>query len=146
MQMNPSPTLVMLRRVGTRLRLASFGKRFYLIWLGACVAYGVLLLTSRLTGLLLEGFPLTTLVAIPLVAAGLGLLFHRRPSMTEAARAVDRQSGTKDLFLTTVLLEQSPGEFKPLVARDAEVKTPRIQPANVVPFSPVSFCRPRLSR
>lgn len=132
--MNSSPTSVMLQHVATRLRLASFGRRFYLFWIATCIAYGALLLTSRLTGVIPDGFTLTTLVAIPLVAAGLGLLFHRRPSVIEAARAVDKQSGAKDLFLTTVLLEKSPGEFKPLVARDAEAKTPRVRPVQVVPF------------
>ena len=55
-------------------------------------------------------------------------------SQGELARLVDQRSGTKDLYLTTVLLEQSPGEYKPLVAHEAEKKAAAIMPDSVVPF------------
>ena len=64
----------------------------------------------------------------------LGLAWPRRPTLRDAARAVDRQAQTEDLFLTMLLLENTPGEYQPLVAAQAEAKAARIRAAEVAPL------------
>lgn len=124
----------LLRRVAARLRLRSFCGRFYVAFLACCGIYAVVLLASRLFGLIPDRFEPETLLAIPAGALAAAFLWHRRPTPVDAARAVDRHGQTKDLFLTLALLDNSPGEYKPLVARDAESRAPRIKPDDVVPF------------
>ena len=96
--------------------------------------YAVGLLSARLLGLIPEWFSFATLAAVPVAAILLCLGWHRRPTLANAARQVDQQTGTPDLFLTAALLENAPGEFKPLVASAAEAKAEKIAPAAVVPF------------
>ena len=64
----------------------------------------------------------------------LGLAWPRRPTLRDAARAVDRPARTEDLFLTMLLLENTPGEYQPLVAAQAEAKAARIRAAEVAPL------------
>ncbi len=124
----------MLKRVGTRQKLSLFGRRFYVSFLVLAGVYAVVLLASRFTGKIPDRFEPYTLLAIPAGALLLGFFLFRRPTDAELARLVDQRSGTKDLYLTTVLLEQSPGEYKPLVANEAEKKAAAIMPDSVVPF------------
>lgn len=86
-----------------------------------------------------------TILAVP-VALALALLsatlLAKRPDLTDAARAADRNAGTKDLFLTVIRLSESPsgtGDYFPLVIRDAEAATKRVDPRRAVP---VPFERP----
>lgn len=125
----------LLQRVGNRLRLRSFARRLYISFLILCGVYGVILLCSRLLGLLPANFEPLTLLTIPIGALICGMLFHRRPSQVEAAHAVDQHSHTKDLYLTLALLETTEGEYKPLVMRDAETRATTIRPVEVVPFT-----------
>src|SRR5437016_3491335 len=104
--MNPSPTLVMLRRVATRVRLASLGRRCYVAWLALCALLALLVLVSRFSGVISVWIGPAALWTLPVGALAAGLLFPRRPTVVDAARAVDHQCGAKDLFLTTVLLDQ----------------------------------------
>ncbi|HLJ11852.1 MAG TPA: hypothetical protein VKU82_11720, partial [Planctomycetaceae bacterium] len=124
----------LLRRVGLRLRLASIGSRLYVSFLISCGAYAVFLLISRFGGVLTEWARPRSLLVVPAAAIIVGLLWHRRPSLVEAARAVDRTNGTKDLFLTVALIEKTAGEYQSLVAKAAEERAAKVQPAAVVPF------------
>ena len=124
----------MLQKVATRQRLALFGRRFYLSFITLGALYAIILLASRLSGKIPDRFEPITLLAIPAGALVLGFLLYRRPTEPEVARLVDERSGTKDLYLTSALLADSPGEYKPLVARDAEAKAKSIKPVAVVPF------------
>src|SRR5262245_66671069 len=96
----------LLKRVVLRLHLAALGRGLYLTFLVACAAYGGLLLASRFTGFYTEWLTVQTMMVVPAVAAIVALLWHKRPTLVDAARAVDRQHGTKDLFLTVALLEK----------------------------------------
>lgn len=127
-------TSAVLKRVATRLKLASIGRRLYVAFLVLCGLYAAALLASRLLGLAPEWFGPASLGVLPLAAILLGLLFHRRPTPLETARAVDRHSGTKDLFLTMALIENSAGEYQPLVASAAEKAAQGVKPDAVVPF------------
>src|SRR5262249_37450573 len=62
------------------------------------------------------------------------VLWHRQPTLIDAARAIDRQHGTKDLFLTVALIEQSAGEYQALVAGAAEERAGKVLADAVVPL------------
>lgn len=127
-------SVTLLRRVALRLRLASIGRRFVLVLLVLCALYAAVLLVSRLTGVIPFDYALALIAGLPVVAALLSLAWHRRPTVVDAARRVDQYRGTKDLFLTTALLQSSAGEYQPLVMRDAEARAKSISPSDVVPF------------
>lgn len=127
-------TRSLLTRVAARIRIAAAGRRCYLFLLVLAGLYAAVLLISRLLGLFPNYFAPITLVAVPGVALVLGILLHRSPSRADAARQVDRQQNTKDLFLTTTLLDEAPGEFKPIVVQQAEEKAPHVVPSRVVPY------------
>ena len=104
-------------------------------WLmGVAVAYAVVLLVERLLGLTVWPLPLWTLGAVPLLALAGAMITYRAPDRHAAARLIDQRCDTKDLFLTAAMLERSPGQFQPLVARDAETAAQTVAPARVVPF------------
>jgi phage-related protein len=96
--------------------------------------YAAFLLTARLTGLMPLTPNLSVLLCLPLAGAAIGVLWPHRPTLRDAARAVDRHAQTKDLFLTMLLLEGSAGEFKPLVAAKAEANAAAIRPGGVAPL------------
>lgn len=122
-----------LEQVAQRLRLAAIGNRFYLFTLVACAIYAVLLLTSRFTGIF-EGltFSPLSLLVIPVAALLLAAVWHTKPSTAEAARAVDKNRGTKDLFLTYSMLDRSAGDYQSLVEADAQQQADRVDPEKVV--------------
>jgi hypothetical protein len=97
--------------------------------------YGVLLLTARLTGLIPDYFAPETLWWIPAASVLGALLTTRKPPFPEAARCADRSQNTHDLFLTLTMLDQSVGEYKPLVGRDAESRAGKLRAAAVLPFA-----------
>ena len=132
--MDLSRSRKMLTRVASRLRLTAAGRSAYRTFVILCALYALLLLVSRLLGLIPDWFGPLSLVGVPVLAVLWGIALHRRATAAEAAETVDRSCGTKDLFLTAALLEEAPGEFKPLVARAAEERAPEIQPGQVVPF------------
>jgi len=96
--------------------------------------YAAFLLAARLTGLVQPTPVAPVLLCLTAAAAAIGLLLPRRPTLRDAARAVDRHAQTDDLFLTMLLLERSAGEFKPLVASKAEAKAAAIRPGGVAPL------------
>jgi len=130
-----SRTQWLLRRVTLRQSAASLGARFHFFFLLLAAVYTILLLCSRLLGVIPNWFGPTTLIALPATALALAVTFCRRQSYRAAARLVDRRVQTNDLFLTACLIDASIGEYKPLVLRDAEVTAPGIQPRKVVPFT-----------
>ncbi|MGE5194268.1 MAG: hypothetical protein ACM3U2_17390 [Deltaproteobacteria bacterium] len=133
--MFPLPRSVqLLKKVALRLHLAAIGQRLYLTFLAGCAIYALFLLASRLTGYYTEWVTLRTMLIVPSLAAVVALLWHRRPTLVDAARAIDRQHGTKDLFLTVALLEKSAGEYQALVAKAAEDKAAKVLANAVVPF------------
>ena len=126
-------------RVSRRLRAAALARDFSTALVLLAAAYLSLLLVSRLLGLwpgVIDGRGLPWLPAVAVVAAVIGWFARRGVSPAEAARAIDRHAGSKDLFLTAALLEKTPAEFGALVARDAETRAPGVVPSKVVPFAP----------
>ncbi|MBX3439613.1 MAG: hypothetical protein KF861_19145, partial [Planctomycetaceae bacterium] len=124
----------LIRQVSQRLHVARIGRVAYRICLGLAAFYAVLLVISRLTGLIPDWFSLPIILSLPFIA-GLGAAaLLRRPAVSDAARSVDSHAGTKDLFLTLTLLDSAAGDYKPLVGRDAEAKAPAVEPTAVVPW------------
>lgn len=134
--MNQSRSEALLGNVARRLRVVAFGRSWYRSFLAIAALFAVVLLASRLLGVIPDRFQWQTLAAVPILAALAAAFLHRPATTADAARAVDRTSGAKDLFLTTALLDNAPGEFKPLVAGEAERRAPDVKPGDVVPFDP----------
>jgi hypothetical protein len=133
--LNLAQSQALLRRVANRLRIAAFGRRFYTVFLALCGLYALLLVISRAGAALPDWlFGPPWMAALSGAALLLSLLLQHRPTRVEAARALDRHSGTKDLFLTLALIETSAGEYQPLVAQSAEEKAAAVKPVEVVPF------------
>jgi hypothetical protein len=124
----------LLSRTLLRLRVTAAARRGLWALLVFGAAYAVFLLTVRLTGLWRLAPEAFVLAGLPLAAALVGVIWPRRPTLKDAARAVDRHARTDDLFLTMLLLENSPGEFQPLVAAQAEAKAARIRSGEVAPL------------
>ena len=64
-----------------------------------------------------------------------GIFWPHKPTLRDAARAIDRHANTGDLFLTTILLEGSPGEFQPLVSANAEKRRRHDPRRDVAPLA-----------
>jgi hypothetical protein len=124
-----------LGRVLVRLRLVSFGSRFYAAFLACSALYAVALLGTRLCGVVTDWFTPVSLAVVPATAFLVALVFHRRPTPLDAARVIDGHQGTKDLFLTVALIEKTAGEYQALVASAAERQATRVKPTVVVPFA-----------
>lgn len=128
----------LIQGVLRRLRLASFGQRFYLFALIAAGVFAVALIADRLFALTPESalqWWLIGLGCVPVVGALVASIFHPKPDSADAAHAIDHQMQTKDLFLTAELMHNAPGEYKPLVTEEAEKQAPGIRPQTVVPFN-----------
>ena len=130
----PSSIRHLLNQVAARQRLAHYGVWVYRLTLALAVAFAVLLLVSRIFDWGVHWFSYSTLLAVPVLAVLLGPLFLHRVKPDAAARLVDQRMATKDLFLTTALIDSAPGAYKPLVAKRAQDRANRIRPATVVPF------------
>jgi hypothetical protein len=127
-------TVDMLRGVESRERLRRIGARFHLFLLLCAGAYALLLCAARLLSLIPDVFTTLTLLAPPTLAIILALVFSRGITRAHSARLADAHSGSKDLFLTSVLIENSIGEYKPLVLAEAERRAPEVRPARVSPY------------
>lgn len=125
---------MLLNRVSWRLYFVKLARHTFGWFVALASVYAALFLASRLGGLLPDVFEYPTLWAIPGGAVLLGLLTARRPDLQISARQADTRQGTKDLFLTLTMLDGSAGEYKPLVARDAERRATNLKPETIVPF------------
>ncbi len=124
----------LLGRIVVRLRLTAIARATLLAFWIVGVIYASAFVSSRFLGLMTDYFEPITLLVIPVLALVCGVLFHRRPRTTDAARKVDDRENTCDLYLTVTMLDSTAGEYQPLVQRDAEQKAQNVNPARVVPF------------
>ena len=102
---------------------------------GAAAAYLALWMVIRLTGLIPDVLTPITLLVVPAAGALFALFVLRWPSTNEAAHRTDEHQRSKDLFLTATLIDDTPGQFQPLVLRDAEAKAAQARPEAVVPYA-----------
>ena len=126
----------LLEGVRFRQRLAGFGRWAFRCLLVLAGLYALLLVTSRLLGLIPDWFTWQSLLLVPAAALLAAFLLHRRPATTDAARLVDSRMATKDLFLTVARIEAAAGDYKPLVIADAEARAADIRPQRVVALAP----------
>ena len=124
----------LIARVQRRLALALCGRKLYLSFVCSTAAYLTLLLLSRFTGYFREWFPVESVGIVLVGTVLLACLLFRKPSKEQAARLIDQKQKTKDLFLTVTMLDDAMGNYKPLVALDAEKKAEKIKPANIIRF------------
>ncbi len=133
--MKPNLTQHLLAAAASRLRLASFGSRLHIAALWVSVIALVALLCARLLGVLPnEWFTLHTLAAVPAVALLGALAFLRKQVPSQVARIVDERAGSKELFLTAALIEQSPGDYREIVLAQAEERAGQLTAGRLVPF------------
>ena len=130
----------LLLKVAQRMRLAAVGRSFYWAFIILCGVFATALLTARLTGLAPGLFDVSNttwlaFAAVPVLAGLLALLVHRKPTLPDAARLVDRSTGAKDLYLTLSLIDTSAGEYQPLVVKSAEARATLVSPERVLPFA-----------
>jgi hypothetical protein len=134
------PVAQLLERVARRQRLIRWATRAYQLALPLTAVYALALLASRLLAATPDWYQPWTVVLPAVVAAVVALVWHRAPRPVEAARTVDQVTGSRDLFLTAAVLDQTaapvPGEFAPIVQREAMAKAATLQPAAIVPFQP----------
>ena len=128
------PMSILLAGVKNRQRLVSVAKRTYVFTLVLAAVYGLLLLASRFLAVVPDMFTPWTLLIIPACAIVLGLFFHKRPNSRTAARVTDVSANTKDLFLTSMLLDSSSSEYAPLVSNKAAARAAEVVPKKVVPY------------
>ena len=133
-----SLTSRLLKNVLKRMRFVAVGRSFYWTFLVFCGLFAAVLLAARFTGLFaMPAAPETWLAfgTVPLAAGLLAFLVHRRPTLPDAARLVDRAIGAKDLYLTVSLLETSAGAYQPLVIQSAEARSAGVTVDRVLPFT-----------
>lgn len=122
-------------KVAGRMQLNRILKRLQIFVVIFSVIYALLLLTSRLTGLIPDLFSLST-VLIPLVSGLLvAVLVPFKVTLKESARQIDTASNTDDLFLTAATISGVNGQFKDLVSRQAETKAGELKPEAIVNFN-----------
>lgn len=131
--MKPSIWQQLLSRVARRQRWVSGVGRAWLFCAALSAAYALLLVLSRLLGLIPPWFTPATLWMVPAGAALLALVFHRRARAADAARLLDARLKTKDLFLTATQIDHSLGAYQGLVLAQAEERAAGVKPAQVVP-------------
>jgi hypothetical protein len=123
-----------MRQTSARQFLAALGGRFHIALLICGALYLLLLLVSRLLGLIPDWFTLVSLAAIPGAALLAAFAFTRRPGARNVARLIDDRTDSKELFLTAAMIADSPGEFRPIVVEQAEARAEKLRATQVVPF------------
>ena len=134
---DPKNATNLLTKVRNRLSAVSAAKRLHFLGLGGIAVAAVAVVAIRLGGLLPpEAQNLQWLLLVPAAVVLTAILLHRKVETQSAARAVDGFAGTNDLFLTLAALQNSAGEYQPLVLKTAEEKAQGIDASLVVPFRP----------
>jgi phage shock protein A len=132
---NSDPAAKLLDQVARRMKLAAFARTTFYTFIISTLLFTGAFLCSRLLGLFPFEFQPLMILSVPLLAFFMAMLFHRRPSLQQAARTVDTREETKDLYLTLSLLSSSAGEYQPLVKQAAQEKAKLVKPKKVVPYS-----------
>ena len=133
-----SLTAKLLNQVLHRMRLAAVGRSFYWTFLVFCGLFAAVLLAARFSGIFVIPAATSTWLAfsaVPVIAGLFAWVFHRRPTLPDAARLVDQSTGSKDLYLTLSLLKTSAGAYQPLVIQSAEARAQGVSAQRVLPFT-----------
>ena len=123
----------LLRQTGRRWQCAAFASRVHQAVLVVAALFALALLASRLLAVIPE-FDFRWLLFVPIIAILAALAMFRRSSAPDLARLIDEKTGSKELFLTATLVDQTSGDFQPVVLSQAEARAAHIEAARVVPF------------
>lgn len=124
----------LLNQTALRIRLEAVCLRFGRLGLALTLLWVVALLASRLLALLPDLFLPSTVLVPPSVAALIAVLWARRPTHRDAARRLDRATGSHDLFLTATMAQTRDGQYEPLVQQAAAAAGATLRPARLVPL------------
>lgn len=127
-------SLSLIRDVGRRLQLVSLAWATLWAFIAVWFLYTAAFLASRLGGLWVGFFSWQSLAIVPVAAFLMGWLCQRRTQTRDIARLVDQASDSKDLYLTLAMLDNSAGEYQPLVIQSAEARAGQIQPQKVIQY------------
>lgn len=133
-----SLTFRLLNQVRQRMRLFAVGRSFYWTFLLFCGIFAAVLLVARLSGVFAVPAASSTWLAfgaVPIISGLLAWMFHRRPTLPDAARMVDYFTGAKDLYLTVSMLKTSAGSYQPLVIQSAENRAEGVKADRVLPLN-----------
>lgn len=132
--MEGNSTDILLNKVAKRLQINRVLNRFQLFVVIFSVLYAVLLLTSRLTGLIPDVFSWVTVLSPLFVSLLIAFIIPSGVNSKDSARVVDAKENTDDLFLTVSTASNANGIFKDLVITQAEDKAAKIKADSVVDF------------
>ena len=125
-------TRTLLARVAWRMYTGTLLRRLgWALVIGLAIGIAALV-TVRLTGFLSAEQSRWLLAAGPLGTMALALAITRRPQPDAAARLVDEEAHTGDLFLTSVSLDKQPDSYEPLVAARAEEQAAALKAEGLV--------------
>ncbi|HEX8296955.1 MAG TPA: hypothetical protein VF593_11675 [Chthoniobacteraceae bacterium] len=125
----------LIRKVGTRELIASYGASLRLAVLIAAGLALLLICAVRLLALLpTSALSVPVLAALLALAVVVPLLVRRRKTTRELARLIDERSGSRELFLSAASVTGTPGAFQPVVNAQAEAKAGELSATQIVPF------------
>ncbi len=126
----------LLRAAASRIQAAAFAGRTRVAAIVLSAVLLIALLCARLLAVLPNGwFTPLTLFAVPVLAVAAAAAFVRRPSPAQVARALDERADGKELFLTTALIGESPGEYRGIVLAQAEERASELHAARMFPVN-----------
>ena len=121
-------------QIAFRLQLLSIFRITYIAGIILLLVYALLMLSSRLLTLLPDYFNYISLLIPLCIALIIGTLFHRKAKAVQCAKLADDTHKTKDLFYTATTINNSYGEYSPILLKNAEQGAEIIDPKKVVPF------------
>ena len=121
----------LLTQAARRQRVSAVSACAWDFWWILASVFLLLLLVSRLLGIIPPWFSVKTLIAMPAGALLLALVFYKRPARVDAARLLDQRLATKDLFLTASLIDTSLGAYQSLVLDQAEHRAAAVKPSDM---------------
>ena len=133
--MEGSSTTNLLSKVAKRMQINCIFDRLRISIIIFSVIYALLMLTSRLTGLIPDIFSLSTIFIPLLVSLLAAFCIPLKIGQKESAVTVDKRENTDDLFLTATTIQNSNGKFKDLVSRQAEEKAATLKAEKIVSFN-----------
>jgi len=125
---------ILLKRVAIRSKLVLLGRKFYIFNLIFSGAFLLLLLASRLLGVISDYFSLLSLLFVPFISILCAIIFYKPLGKTSIAKLIDEFADTKDLFLTAVMLGGEE-ELASLVKSNVLQKSENIDAKKVVGFA-----------
>ena len=124
----------LIRQVGMRLACVHLARWWYRVFLIGAGLYALALVASRLLAIAPGAFTPVSLLVLLILSFLIALIGRKRVASSDAARAIDHAEGSRDLFLTSVLLDERSQDLAKLVEAGAAARAAQIDPRRVVRF------------